>query len=65
MQRRGELAAGAGASSGVQRRERLVKQQHLWVGRQRPSERHPLALPPGQDRRLRIGLLGNPELLQQ
>ena len=50
-----QLAADDGAGLGVERRERLVEQQHAGVARQRPGQRDALALAAGQRARALVG----------
>ena len=45
------------AQLGVERAERLVEQQHLRVGRERPHQRHALALAAGELRRHALGVV--------
>ena len=46
--------AQLGAHPRVERAERLVEQQHLRLDRERPGERHPLALAAGELRRVAV-----------
>ena len=39
----------------VEGAERLVEQQHVRLDRERPGQRHPLALAPGELRRIALG----------
>ena len=50
---------------GVQRRERLVEQQHLRRDRQRPGQRHPLLLAAGELVRVPVAAVGEADELQQ
>ena len=50
---------------GIQRRGGLVEQHQLGVHRQCPGDRHPLLLAAGQLRRVGVGLLRKPDLVQQ
>ena len=49
----------------IERRGRLVAQQHLWRRRQRPGNRHALLLATRQRRRPGVGLLRQPNLVEQ
>ena len=46
--------AQLGAHPRVERAERLVEQQHLGLDRERPGERHALALAAGELRRIAV-----------
>jgi hypothetical protein len=45
----------------IQRRQRLIQQQHPRAGRQRPRQRHPLLLPARQLERIPPPHLGQPD----
>ena len=60
-----QLAAHHRARVRVERRERLVEQQHARVARQRAGQRDALALAAGQLARARVGEVGDAEALQQ
>ena len=49
----------------VERRRRLVEQQHLRIARERTRERHALAFTAGELRRPRSGEMRDPEALEQ
>ena len=53
----GDLGAGLHAQLGVEVRQRLVHQEHLRLAHDRPTHRHPLALPARQLGRLAIEVL--------
>ena len=59
-----QLEAHRLAELGVKVRQRLVQQQELRFGDQRPRERQPLLLATGQLGRLPLGELGEPDRLQ-
>ncbi len=61
----GELAANDPARVGVERRERLVEQQHRRVARERPRQRDPLALAAGEVAGTGAGEVRDPEALEQ
>ena len=61
----GELAADDPARVGVERRERLVEQQHRRVARERPRQRDPLALAAGEIAGTGGGEVRDPEALEQ
>ncbi len=52
-----DLVAQIGPHLGIERRERLVQEQHLRLDRQRPRQRHPLLLSAGQLMRIAAALL--------
>ena len=60
-----QLAAHDAARVRIERRERLVEQEHRRVARQRAGERDALALATGQVRRLLAGEVGDVEALEQ
>ena len=64
-QHRAELARRARARAGVERRQRLVEQQHVGLARERARERHALALAARQRARPGVGQLAHPEALEQ
>jgi len=49
----------------VERAGRLVREQQAWIVRQRPRDRHPLALAAREGRRKRAGTTGQPDLPEQ
>ena len=56
---------GAGSGPRVERRKRLVEQQHVRIARQRPGERDALALAAGVRAGTHIGQVGDVEPLEQ
>ena len=60
-----QLAARGGARAGVERRQRLVEQQRPRAARERPRQRHALALPARERARARVGERPDPEALEQ
>ena len=64
-QQLGELAADDVARVRVERRERLVEQEHRRVARERPRERDPLPLAAGEVARPRLREVRDPEALEQ
>ncbi len=61
----GQLPARPRPGGGVQGRQRLVQQQHLGLARQRPGQRHALALAAGQGGRAGVGAGGQAEAVEQ
>ena len=61
----GQLAPNDAARVRVERRERLVEQQHGRVARERPRERDPLALAAGEVAGPGAGEVRDPEALEQ
>ena len=56
-----ELGLHLEAGARVEGRERLVEQQQGRIARQRPPERHPLGLPPGQVGGPAVREIGQPQ----
>ena len=62
---RPDLIAQGDADLGIEGRQRLVEQEHLWLDRERARERDALLLPARELVRVAIRLLGHVDHLEQ